>query len=66
MKIPSLKEVFVIREVNVTTLAQMNKIPIELAGKINDFDRKNADILTMLFVCNYTALGNRFAYPSEK
>lgn len=53
MKAPKLTEVFIIHEANVTTLAQMNKVPIEVAKYVNDKDRQNADILLSTFALNW-------------
>lgn len=41
-KTPSISEVFGLNEANVTTLAQMNKIPLHVADEINKRDRVNA------------------------
>lgn len=49
MSVVRLKEVFVVREANVTTLAQMNKLPFDVANKINEFDRKWAPQLAQIF-----------------
>lgn len=37
-------------EANVTSLAQINKIPIKTAQSLNDFDRKNAAVHANIFV----------------
>jgi hypothetical protein len=47
--IPSLDSVFVIREVNVTTLVNQYKVPSKFAEYVNGKDRKNADILMNIF-----------------
>lgn len=51
--VPKLLEVFIIREANVTSLAQMNKIPLPVAEYINQYDRKNADVLARIFAIEY-------------
>lgn len=53
MKMPLMTELFVLREANVTTLAQMNKVPLEFAEHVNSIDRKNADSLLKIFVHRY-------------
>lgn len=45
----SIRSVFVVREANVTSLAQRLKVPIELAQHVNDKHRQNADALLQLF-----------------
>jgi hypothetical protein len=47
--IPRLAEVFTVREANVTSLAQINKVPIEFAQHVNQIDRQNADVLVKYF-----------------
>jgi len=49
MKYPRMTEVFRLHEVNVTTLSQMHKLPIEVANQLNAFDPKNADIHAKIF-----------------
>lgn len=50
--IPRMTEVFII-EANVTSLAQMNKLPISVAQRINDYDRQNAPQLAAIFANRY-------------
>ena len=52
MNFPLLTELFIV-EANVTTLAQMNKIPLSVAQKINDFDRQNSPTLASIFSSRY-------------
>ena len=51
-----MTEVFVL-EANVTTLAQMNKIPVKAAELINNFDRKNAPALAKIFADRHLSAG---------
>ena len=53
MASPRMTEVFVLSEANVTTLAQMNRIPISVAEIVNDFDRKAAADLAKLLSTKY-------------
>jgi hypothetical protein len=66
MNLPKMAKVFVIREANVTTLAQMNKIPISVANMINDFDRKNAPVLAKIFADRYMPPNRNFAKKEEE
>jgi hypothetical protein len=52
MKTPRLTEVFVVKEANVTTLAQMNKIPVTFAQELNNQSdlRQHIDVLLPLFL----------------
>ena len=43
-------KVFLIKEANVTTLAQMNKVSIKFAQYINEQSRQNADILLKAYL----------------
>lgn len=47
--IPRLKNVFIIREVNVTTLVNQFKVPAKFAEYVNEKDRKFADVLMKFF-----------------
>lgn len=48
MRIPKLLEVFHLSEANVTSLSQMNKIPLWAAEEVNNFNREFADVITKL------------------
>lgn len=65
MKLPLMTEIFII-EANVTTLAQMNKLPLSVAQKINDFDRQNAPTLAMMFANRYREFLNNSMTKEEQ
>lgn len=52
MTLPKMTELFIV-EANVTTLAQMNKIPVSVAQKINNYDRQLAPQLAQIFANRY-------------
>lgn len=66
MSFPLLIELYSISEANVTTLAQMNKIPVEIAQKINEFDRQFAPQLAAIFSSRYGVLTGRLADSERK
>lgn len=61
-----MTEVFGLEEANVTTLAQMNKLPLSVAQKINDFDRQNAPQLAAIFAGRYLKIANQLGYDDER
>ncbi len=64
MSVPRLTEVFrLLPEANVTSLAQMNKIPLNVAQKINDFDRQLAPQLASIFSARF---GHGYKYDVQR
>jgi hypothetical protein len=63
---PRLTEVFVFQEANVTSLAQMNKLPLPVANHINKLDRKYAPEIAKIFAASYRkSLDDLLKNPSE-
>ena len=60
-----MTEMFIV-EANVTTLAQMNKLPLSVAQKINDFDRQNSPTLAMMFATRYKEFLNNSMTKEEQ